>query len=218
MKQTALILSVAALHTVMACNPPAFGNCGNAQGSTCCPGNFYCQPWNPGYYQCLQNPAQCQQQFTDIDFFGNDIETVYGLQPSECCTRCSQTNGCKAYTFVNNNPGRTACYLKSGVGQSSTLVGAVSGIVNGGGGPSPPPPSSPTPSMTPSPPTCSTPQYGQCGDSRGATCCQSGQYCQPWSTNYYQCVQPPAQCQQQFTDVDFPGNDIATIYGLQPGD
>ncbi|KAF4315998.1 hypothetical protein BBO99_00009316 [Phytophthora kernoviae] len=94
-----------------------FGNCGSdSAGANCCQSNQYCQPWNSNYYQCLDLPANCTQQFPNIDFNGDDLETIYGLQPGECCTKCSETSGCKAYTFVNNNPGRPACYLKKGTG------------------------------------------------------------------------------------------------------
>ncbi|RLN55363.1 hypothetical protein BBJ29_006839 [Phytophthora kernoviae] len=186
---------------------PTFGNCGSdSAGANCCQSNQYCQPWNSNYYQCLDLPAKCTQQFPNIDFNGDDLETIYGLQPGECCTKCSETSGCKAYTFVNNNPGRPACYLKKGTGTRKSSAGAVSGIVST---------TTPTPTPTPTP-TCNTPANGFCGTSTGTTCCPSGYYCQPWNDNYYQCIQPPSKCAKQRTDTDFYGNDIKTVNPGQP--
>ncbi|DAZ97514.1 TPA: hypothetical protein N0F65_009782 [Lagenidium giganteum] len=75
-------------------------------------------------------PAMCSQQLTNVDLYGDDLQTVYGVQPSDCCAKCAETSGCKAYTFVNSNPGQPACYLKRGTGSRRTKVGAVSGILN----------------------------------------------------------------------------------------
>ncbi|KAF4140643.1 PAN domain [Phytophthora infestans] len=197
-----------------ACSTPSFGNCGSdAAGASCCQSSQYCQPWNTNYYQCLDLPAKCTQQFPNVDFYGNDITTIYGIQPGECCTRCSQTAGCKAYTFVNSNPGQPACYLKSGTGTRTPSVGTVSGILTGS---STTPTPAPTPTPTPSSPTCIRAPYGTCGSSNGATCCPSGYYCQPWNDTFYQCIQPPAKCSKQLTDKDYYGNDIKTVYVSLP--
>ncbi|ETK83786.1 hypothetical protein L915_11096 [Phytophthora nicotianae] len=201
-----------------ACSTPSFGNCGSdAAGVSCCQSTQYCQPWNANYYQCLDLPAKCAQQFPNVDFNGDDIQTIYGIQPGECCTRCSETAGCKAYTFVNSNPGQPACYLKSGTGTRTPSVGAVSGILTGTSTtPTPTPTMTPTPTPTTSSPTCTTAPYGSCGSSNGATCCPSGYYCQPWNDSFYQCIQPPAKCSKQLTDKDYYGNDIKTVYVSLP--
>ncbi|KAG6609565.1 cellulose binding elicitor lectin [Phytophthora cinnamomi] len=216
------------------CATASYGTCGSdAAGVSCCPTNQYCQPWNSAYYQCIDVPAECTEQYPDVDFYGDDLATVYGLQPGECCTRCTETSGCVAYTFVNSNPGQTACYLKSGTGTKTTSVGAVSGIVTTSTNsttPTPTPTSTPTPTPTPtstatSTPTptptstsstCATAAYGSCGSSTGTTCCPSGYYCQPWNDSYYQCIQPPSQCTSQLTDTDYPGNDLETVYVSLP--
>ncbi|KAF0715742.1 Aste57867_3213 [Aphanomyces stellatus] len=72
--------------------------------------------------------ANCQQQVNDVDFHGNDLVTVYGLQPGDCCAKCSLTPGCKAYTFVMS---QLACYLKSTDGNNQvTKVGTVSALLS----------------------------------------------------------------------------------------
>ncbi|KAF1319784.1 Endonuclease uclease phosphatase, partial [Globisporangium splendens] len=176
--------------------------CGSDRdGAGCCQSGEYCQPWNPTYYQCRPQPQQCGTQQVSVDFYGDDLETVVGILPSECCAKCADTAGCKAYTFVNyNSNGKSACYLKSGTGSKRTVVGAVSAEV-----------------LNPKP-ACTTTPWGSCGSSRGTTCCPSGFYCQAWNPGYYQCMQKPAQCSQQFTDIDFYGNDLSVVYGGSPSD
>jgi endo-1,3(4)-beta-glucanase len=107
------------------------GNCGNDKdGAIACPSGQYCQPWNPSFYQCIPAPAQCSVQEVNVDYFGNDLETIQGILPSECCASCAATSGCLAYTFVNFNAnGKSACYLKSGVTTKKTAVGVVSSTV-----------------------------------------------------------------------------------------
>jgi hypothetical protein len=220
----AMLAAVAALQVsttaAATCATAPYASCGSNAGTTCCPDGYYCQPWDAGFFQCVVPPAQCSQQFTNTDFYGEDIKTVYGIQPAECCTQCAQTAGCTAYTFVNSNPGSPACYLKKGSSDKRVAVGAVSGIVNGNT-PSPTtvaPTPAPTPTLTlgptpaPTPSTsCSTPAFGSCGNSAGTTCCPSGYYCQPWNNDYYQCIAPPAQCSRQLTDTDYYGNDIKSV-------
>lgn len=225
---TAIFVTISAVATgISACETSPYASCGNTQGTTCCPQDQYCQPWNSGYYQCINFPTQCSEQYTDTDFFGDDLMTIYGIQPSDCCEKCAQTQDCGAYTFVNDNPGQPACYLKKGMGQKQEKKGAMSGVVNGKT-PVPPtvaPTVSPTPTPTPAPtteappPSCPTPSYGACGsDSSQVACCPQGEYCQPWNPGFYQCITTPAQCSKQFTNVDFYGNDLKTVYGLQPSD
>ncbi|KAF4321095.1 hypothetical protein JM18_006220 [Phytophthora kernoviae] len=202
-----IIIAFASLTAIAAgdCTTAPFGNCGSDSAG------------------CIDLPAQCTQQYPGVDFNGNDLQTVYGLQPGECCTKCTQTSGCKAYTFVNSNPGQTACYLKSGTGTQTPSTGAVSGIVaTNSPTPTPTPTATsgpttaPTPTPTSSSPTCSTPTYGSCGSSTGTTCCPSGYYCQPWNDTFYQCIQPPSQCTKQQTDTDYYGNDLQTVYVSLP--
>ncbi|KAL4117554.1 hypothetical protein PRIC2_011544 [Phytophthora ramorum] len=115
---------------VASCSTQVGGYCGNTDWSICCSYGSYCQPWNAGYYQCIKAPKHCSTQLTDVDFYGNDLGVVYGLHPTGCCDKCTQTAGCVGYTFVNSNPGQTACYLKSSIDGKRRSVGAVSGKVD----------------------------------------------------------------------------------------
>ncbi|KAG2772552.1 hypothetical protein JG687_00003504 [Phytophthora cactorum] len=221
---TMLLFAVSASMISAACDTAAFALCGSDSGTTCCPDGYYCQPWDSTFYQCVQPPNQCLEQLTNVDLYGNDIKTVYGIQPSDCCAQCAETTGCVAYTFVNSNPGTPACYLKSAVGEPRTSTGAVSGILGSNVNTTAPSVTTATPvsnETEPTPPpspanNCLVNANEQCGSSEGVTCCPDGYYCQPWSADYYQCITPPSQCSHQETDVDYYGNDIKAVYVNQP--
>ncbi|KAL3664495.1 hypothetical protein V7S43_010247 [Phytophthora oleae] len=106
------------------------GFCGNSKGTTCCPSNSYCQPWNSDYYQCKDVPAQYSTQYTDVDFYGNDMGVTFGGSPWDCCSKCAATAGCVGYTFVKTDSRGPACYLKSNLSGKRVSVGAVSGTMN----------------------------------------------------------------------------------------
>nr|CCA19272.1 cellulose binding elicitor lectin (CBEL) putative [Albugo laibachii Nc14] len=182
------------------CQVTLYGQCGNSSQTrelNCCT-TGYCQPWNAQYYQCIHKPPECSLQYTDMDFVGNDIMTVRGIQPGECCAQCAKTQACLAYTFINENPdGQTACYLKSGVSPGMEKRGAISGLVDS--------------------PTCSIVTGSSCGNAQRYTCCKdSASYCQPWDAGYYQCLQRPSQCHSQEVNIDFYGNDLTTLYEIYP--
>lgn len=195
------------------CQNTIGGPCGDSsrpREMNCCDYG-YCQPWNSGYYQCLDNPSLCPTQETDIDYYGNDLKTLYGIQPSACCDACAKTTGCSAYTFVNKNPdGKPACYLKGSAAGRVEKKGAVSGILA----------VTPTPTPTPSPPSgCQNAVGAPCGNAQtGAQCCVDAAFCQPWNAGYYQCIAKPpnAKCPTVVVGVDFYGLDIETRYGLLP--
>ncbi|GAB9468904.1 Endonuclease uclease phosphatase [Globisporangium polare] len=73
----------------------------------------------------------CGKQEVGTNYYSNDLSTVYGLLPEQCCDKWHATDGCNAYTSVNyNSDGRTACYLEKGTGTQRTVVRAVSAVIN----------------------------------------------------------------------------------------
>jgi hypothetical protein len=58
----------------------------------------------------LDTTQQCKSQYLNKDIKGNDIKGIKG-QFDECCYFCLKTNGCKAYSWVNEDGG--TCWLKS---------------------------------------------------------------------------------------------------------
>ncbi|RLN92415.1 hypothetical protein BBJ28_00022394 [Nothophytophthora sp. Chile5] len=132
MKFSMLLVALSAVLSVVAGDTCSANgdSCGDSTAAYCCQDNLYCMPWNMGYYQCLPLPAQCARQFTNYDFYGGDIKTVYGLQPGDCCATCLATSGCLAYTFVNDYSGTTACYLKAGMGRPTVTPGIISAVID----------------------------------------------------------------------------------------
>lgn len=122
----------ATLGLAVACDTATYGSCGSNGVATCCQDSDYCMVWTSEFYQCLPKPSQCSRTYTNLDFYGggSDIKTVYGLQPGDCCAQCQATDGCLAYTFVNDNPGQSACYLKTGIGAWRNTTGAVSAVLD----------------------------------------------------------------------------------------
>lgn len=210
------LLALAASLSLPVCQDKLGGNCGDGsrpREMNCCV-NGYCQPWNKGYYQCIDKPRLCPKQETDIDYYGNDLKTIYGILPNDCCEQCSKTDGCRAYTFVNENPdGKSACYLKSAQSGRVEKKGAVSAELVYDPTPTPSPP-------TPSPPAgCPNGVGAPCGNAQsGAKCCVDSAFCQPWNSGYYQCITKPenAKCPTVVVGMDFYGKDIETKYGLLP--
>ncbi|RLN89455.1 hypothetical protein BBJ28_00019901 [Nothophytophthora sp. Chile5] len=70
---------------------------------------------NP-YQPIRRNLATCALK-TGIDYLGNDIKHTSGVQASDCCTLCSQTTNCGAFTWTNFNGG--TCWLKSAKGNTA---------------------------------------------------------------------------------------------------
>ncbi|KAJ0395379.1 hypothetical protein ATCC90586_008671 [Pythium insidiosum] len=117
--------------TPPACATGSGGWCGNSnEGAKCCPEGEFCQPWNPGFYQCRPAPQQCGAMEVGVDYYGEDLKTIRGGFAWDCCDRCAETAGCTAFTFINYNAdGQSACYLKRGNGDKRRLDGAVSSVV-----------------------------------------------------------------------------------------
>lgn len=180
-------------------------SCGSdADGTLECATGFYCQRWNPWYYQCVPNPERCGAPEVGVDFFGDDLRSVKDLEPWECCDACADDQECTAYTFDYKN-GRSVCYLKRGTGERIERKGAMPGTVrrdgwekdddardDGAVGPS-----------------------GNCGNAvDGALRCTDRYYCHPWNAWYYQCVAVPERCGVPTTDFGFDGDDLATVKDL----
>ncbi|RLN56035.1 hypothetical protein BBJ28_00026037 [Nothophytophthora sp. Chile5] len=102
--------------------------CGNAEGTTCCESDSYCQPWNNDYYQCIGLPDGCGNLETDVDYYGNDLSSALTLYPWLCCSLCQETEGCTAYTFVNLDPSGPTCYMKTSSAGRVASTGALSGV------------------------------------------------------------------------------------------
>ncbi|GMF43411.1 unnamed protein product [Phytophthora fragariaefolia] len=69
----------------------------------------------------------CSLLESDVDFQGGDVGSSYSASADGCCSICSGTNGCLAFTWTNYNGG--TCWLKSGKGIIKTKIGSVSGLL-----------------------------------------------------------------------------------------
>ncbi|KAH7489116.1 uncharacterized protein KRP23_3054 [Phytophthora ramorum] len=163
---------------------PAWGKCGDQNGFKLCTQGFYCQPWDSNYYQCIEKPNKCEV-YTNVDLYGNDIKRIQGIQPGACCDECDKTMGCVGYTYVNDDPRGTQCYLKSSVDGWTKKIGVHSGTM---------------PDL---------PAWSKCGDYSGFRPCVLAFYCQPWDRTNYQCIERP-RCYVE-TNIDYYGNDIKRV-------
>ncbi|KAG7377634.1 hypothetical protein PHYPSEUDO_011381 [Phytophthora pseudosyringae] len=170
---------------------PAWGKCGDQNGFKLCSQGFYCQPWDSNYFQCIQKPSKCDV-YTNVDLYGNDLKRIQGIKPGECCDECDKTMGCLGYTYVNDDPRGTQCYLKNSVDGWVKKIGVHSGVM---------------PYLPP---------WSKCGDSTGFRPCTDDFYCQPWDWSNYQCIKRP-RCYVE-TNIDYYGNDIKKVTGIGPGE
>ncbi|KAG7378085.1 hypothetical protein PHYPSEUDO_010582 [Phytophthora pseudosyringae] len=69
----------------------------------------------------------CSALENDVDFQGGDIGTSSSSSAGGCCSICSNTSRCVAFTWTEHNGG--TCRLKSGKGTIKTKLGAVSGVL-----------------------------------------------------------------------------------------
>ncbi|KAE9309108.1 hypothetical protein PF008_g20796 [Phytophthora fragariae] len=69
----------------------------------------------------------CSSLENDVSFQGSDIGKAYSSSADGCCSICSSTNGCFAFTWTTYDSG--TCWLKSGKGTIKTKSGAVSGVL-----------------------------------------------------------------------------------------
>lgn len=112
------------------CNEAAYSMCGSkTTGSTKCPANMFCQPYDNSPYLCLPVPLQCRNQLTDKLFVAINIATFANVTSSvDCCDKCDRYPGCKVYTFIykSERPSKSACYLKANITAVVTINGTVS--------------------------------------------------------------------------------------------
>lgn len=62
---------------------------------------------------------------SNLDYPGNDIMSASGFTLAGCCSWCSSTSGCMAFSLVASG---TTCYLKTTIGSGGT---GASGITSG---------------------------------------------------------------------------------------
>ncbi|OQR95823.1 cysteine protease family C01A [Thraustotheca clavata] len=67
--------------------------------------------------------SQCGPVRSDTDYSGYDLSSSPG-QPADCCSKCSSTSGCVAYSWYQGT-----CYLKSGVGSAVSKAGVISSVL-----------------------------------------------------------------------------------------
>lgn len=87
--------------------------------------------------------------------------------------------GCVGYTYVNDDPRGTQCYLKNSVDGWVKKFGLHSGTM---------------PNL---------PAWSKCGDYSGFRPCIDSFYCQPCDWSYYQCIERYVE-----TNIDYYRNDI----------
>jgi outer membrane protein OmpA-like peptidoglycan-associated protein len=73
--------------------------------------------------------AKAQTFEQDTDRPGNDIAQTVSANPQECRALCIDNALCAAFTFVPQEPGRGACWLKDVVPEPYFASGMVSGLV-----------------------------------------------------------------------------------------
>jgi cellobiose dehydrogenase (acceptor) len=69
----------------------------------------------------------CSSLEDNVDFQGGDIGSSHSSSAGGCCSICSNTSGCIAFTWTGVNGG--TCWLKSSKGEIKTKSGAVSGVL-----------------------------------------------------------------------------------------
>uniref|UniRef100_K3WCW1 Apple domain-containing protein n=1 Tax=Globisporangium ultimum (strain ATCC 200006 / CBS 805.95 / DAOM BR144) TaxID=431595 RepID=K3WCW1_GLOUD len=84
-------------------------------------------------YGVSQYPS-CGLQ-VEVDFVGNDIGSAKAAQPSDCCAKCVDMAGCRAFSWTNQDGG--TCYFKNLLGDTVLKAGVTSVAIL----PNPPAPS-----------------------------------------------------------------------------
>ncbi|KAG6613015.1 Cellobiose dehydrogenase [Phytophthora cinnamomi] len=74
----------------------------------------------------------CSSVEDNTDYTGADVGNKPSSSVDGCCSICTSTSGCGAYTWTNDNGG--TCWLKSSKGSGVTKSGATSAVVSGSSG------------------------------------------------------------------------------------
>ncbi|RLN94427.1 hypothetical protein BBJ28_00010683 [Nothophytophthora sp. Chile5] len=82
---------------------------------------------NPGGGTSDGSTSTCSSLENGVDYIGNDVGNAPSSSASGCCSICTVSIGCKAFTWTNHNGG--TCWLKSGKGTTKSTSGAVSAVV-----------------------------------------------------------------------------------------
>ncbi|KAG3118126.1 hypothetical protein PI124_g3718 [Phytophthora idaei] len=77
--------------------------------------------------QLLDNPQQSCTLVANVDYLNNDIGSVPGSKPGDCCDKCRAKTDCHAFSWSNHNSG--TCWLKSGKGSTTAKSGVTSAVV-----------------------------------------------------------------------------------------
>ncbi|GLE05761.1 hypothetical protein PINS_up014809 [Pythium insidiosum] len=80
-----------------------------------------------GVFSALVGDEQCRIE-SGVDYVGNDMGGVAAVTSGECCDKCSQTAGCRAFSWSAWNGG--SCWLKSAKGETKRSDGVESGVVS----------------------------------------------------------------------------------------
>lgn len=93
---------------------------------------------NPNAYSAEPYPTSAEAQCgleQGVDYVGNDIGSVAASKASDCCAKCQTWNGCRAFSWTNQNGG--TCWLKNLKGDTKANANVISAAVF----PNPPAPS-----------------------------------------------------------------------------
>ncbi|EEY68638.1 uncharacterized protein PITG_18396 [Phytophthora infestans T30-4] len=77
--------------------------------------------------QTSSSSGTCPPLENNVDYSGADVGSVPSSSANGCCSICSKTNGCGAFTWTNYNGG--TCWLKQSKGTGKASSGSISGVV-----------------------------------------------------------------------------------------
>ncbi|KAE9318595.1 hypothetical protein PR003_g18196 [Phytophthora rubi] len=80
-----------------------------------------------GLLGAVTQAATCSTLENNVDYSGANVGNAHSASVNGCCSICSTTNGCGAFTWTSYNGG--TCWLKSGKGTGNSNPGAISGVV-----------------------------------------------------------------------------------------